>query len=163
MACCCTSNFLVCLLKEEPYLTPNLPVIPTFLVLLVLAVSSVQWGEGQDFFGKGGLCFQHLESRTVQGILSSLHKSKLFLCHLSLVICLLSWCLVSFLLISPLHTCLLGVSRKENISLIFCAGNAGAGARKFFTSQRAPTTLTIKQRGTCALGLAPALLLQPCP
>lgn len=39
LACCWTSIFLVCLLKDEPYLTPNLPVIPTFLVLLVLGVS----------------------------------------------------------------------------------------------------------------------------
>lgn len=50
LACCWTSNFLVCLLKDEPYLTPNLPVIPTFLVLLVLVVS----------FASIGFCFHYI-------------------------------------------------------------------------------------------------------
>jgi hypothetical protein len=36
LACCWISSFLHCLLNEEPYLTPYLPVIPTFFVLLDL-------------------------------------------------------------------------------------------------------------------------------
>lgn len=34
--CCWISSFLHCLRREEPYLTPYLPVIPTFFVRLVL-------------------------------------------------------------------------------------------------------------------------------